>query len=108
MGYNIKYIVNGLEVKFSSGSFKDVVIGVQGTLSGDYNGNHGMAKGAIMVNVPPPVSGSYIEYKDLTNADVVGFIQDTNEYKSMVSTLTSEIHQDMQAPTQGLCALPWE
>ena len=122
MAYNTAIQIDTLEVVYSSDylkypeirgwrtsdQLKDVVIEVGTTLSANWDGSHIHTLDSQNFQVAAPDPDNFTPFKDLTEAQCIGFVKATEEYWTCMSILTGRVQTSMQAATQGLCALPWE
>ena len=122
MAYNTAIQIDTLEVVYSSDyldypeirgwrtsdQLKDVVIEIGTTLSANWDGSHIHTLDSQKFLVAAPDPDNFTPFKDLTEAQCIGFVKATKEYWSVMSILTGRVYDSMQAATQGLCALPWE
>ena len=120
MAYNTSVKLIDLEVQYkyyydkdmgewrTSGELDDVVIAVGCTLSANWNGSHIHTMNAMMIDINPPSPAGFKPLSALTEDDCQQFLFATERYWSLMSVVTGQVYESRQAPTQGLCALPWE
>ena len=120
MAYNTSVHIYDLEVQFkyfynkdmgewrTSGELDNVVLGINCTLSANWNGTFGDSLNNITIEIPPPSPAGFVPLSGLTEDDCKQFLFATNRYWSLMSYLTGSIENTRQTPTIGLCAVPWE
>lgn len=75
-------------------------------VSGEDTVTHNVNEYGSVDFTPDPASEGYIQYADLTEADVVGWVKGQIDAAAVESRLTSAIEEKKQ-PTTG-SGIPWE